>query len=415
MNTSQVLVWIVIGLVVVAIAVAIVLAVRRHKWIQSLTDRGWRFVDSPRLDSVITLVRPPFGQGFTREVDDQVVGEAGPARTPFQVLEYHAGSFSDRVAVLRLTRPLPGLYVAGQTSPRRDVIAAAPHPHPRWSVLTEDHAFADAALSVMAGPLEELARVLPVDLSVDGHDLVALGAPKEAEELAAVLEALAAVAASLGTPALEGFRTPEPEARFRFHGHPDWVYHGDRDDMLRLVRHTTNGFGHRAEHVLTGGRDGLAFIALRHHWKTQRTVTSTDSEGRTTTRTVTDHHSEDLCEVALPAVCPLLSVGGGGWFRPGEKIHFESEAFNDSLEVRSTAPRFAHDVIHPRQIEYLMARRPPAFTIEGQVLRISSDHDTVWLGRALESVTGFLARVPGWVWKDLGLPVEPAFTRPELG
>lgn len=414
MNDSQVLVWVVVGVVAIAIAVAVVLAVRRHRWIQSLQDRGWRFVDSPTLDSVLTLARPPFGQGFTRGVDDQVVGEVGPARTPFQVLEYSADSFSDRVAVLRLARPLPGLYLAGQTSPRRAVLAA-PHPHPRWSVLTEDHAFADAALPAMAGPLEQLARVLPVDLSVDGHDLVALGVPREAEELAAVLEALAAVAASLGTPALEGFRTPEPEPRFTFHGHPDWVYHGDRDDVLRLVRHTTGGFGHRAEHVLTGGRDGLPFTALRHHWKTRRTVTSTDSRGRTTTRTVVDSHSEDLCEVTLPVACPLLVVGGGGWFRPGERVLFESEAFNDSLEVRSTVPRFAHDVIHPRQIEYLMASRPPTFTIEDRVLRIDSQHDTLWLGHALDSVTGFLARVPGWVWKDLGLPVEPAFTRPELG
>lgn len=414
MNTSEVVVWLVVALVAVTITVLIVLAVRRRKWIQSLQDRGWRFVDSPSLDSVLTLVGPPFGQGFSRKVDDQVVGEAGAARVPFQVLEYDSSYYSGRLAVLRLSRPLPGLYVAGQTSPRRDVVAA-PHPHPRWSVLSEDAGFADAALPALTGPLEELARLLPVDVSVDGHDLVALGVPKEAEQLALVLDALAAVASALDAPDLERFRRPEPEARFRFHGHPDWVYHGDHDDMLAMVRHTRNGFGHRAADVLTGDRDGLPFIAMRHHWKTQRTVTSTDSEGRTTTRTVTDHHSEDLCELTLPASCPLLSVGGGGWFRPGEKVSFESEAFNDSLEVRSTAPRFAHDVIHPRQIEYLMARRPPAFTIEDRVLRISSDHDTVWLGRALDSVAGFLARVPGWVWKDLGLAVEPPFTRPELG
>ncbi len=413
MDSSQLIVWLVVALVAVGIVVAVVLAVRRHRWITSLRERGWQFVDSPRLETVLHLVCPPFGQGFRRKVDDGVVGEAGAARVPFQVLEYTAGRFDDRVALLRLAHPLPELYLSsGQT--RRQGVRATSHPHPTLSVATTDHAFADAALPALDAALGELGRLGPFDLAVDGHDLVALGMPKEADRLAPLLDALAAVASALGAAPLATFRQPDPERRFRFYGHPDWVFHGDDDAALRSVRHERGGFGHRAEDVLTGGTDGLSFVALRHHWKTQRTVTESDGKGGTRTRTVTDHHSEDICEVRLPAAWPLLSVGGGGWFRPGQKVHLESEQFNDALEVRSDDPRFASAVLHPRQMEYLLANRPPSFTVQGAVLRVSSHHDPEWLAGALTTVTGFLARVPGWVWKDLGV-VEPAFSRPELG
>ncbi|MVA77330.1 hypothetical protein GC722_15060 [Auraticoccus sp. F435] len=414
MDASQLMVWLVVALVAAGVVVAVVLAVRRHRWIQSLKERGWRFVDNPKLESVLTLSCPPFGQGFRRDVDDQVLGEAGPARTPFQVVEYRSEHGSHRVAALRLPLPLPELHVSSGPSPRVGV-AAAPHPHPRWQVRTDDPAFADTVLRAAAGPLEALAALGPVDLSVDGQDLVALGVPREADELAPLLEALAAVVASLPPQELERFRQPDPEHRFRFYRRPDWVFHGDRDDMLSRVRHTRGGFGHQAEQVVTGTGQGLPFIALRHRWKTQRTVVESDGKGGTRTRTVTDHHSEDLFEMTLPAPWPLLGVGGGGWFRPGEKVELEWEQFNDRFPVRSTHPRFAYDVLHPRQMEYLMAAAPPAFEVDGTVLRVSSQHDSEWLWRTVDVLTGFLARVPGWVWKNVGAAEPPPFTRAELG
>ena len=67
----------------------------------------------------------------------------------------------------------------------------------------------------------------------------------------------------------------------------------DRDDTL-IAKYglTSAGFGHGTEKVIRGPNDGLHIDAFIHRWKTQRTETYTDSEGRTWTRTVTDNHSE---------------------------------------------------------------------------------------------------------------------------
>lgn len=413
MDTTQIILVVLGALVALGAAIGIVLAVRRHRWITSLRDRGWEFVSSPDLSTVLGLGCPPFGQGFKRAVDDQIRGAVGTGQVPFQVLEYKTEYLDVRVAALRLPRPLPELYLTGGESPRRRLTGTT-HPHPRWQVVTTDHDFAAAALPAMGPALDALAQIAPVDLSIDGQDLVALAAPKGADELEPMLQALAEVVRSLCGADLERFRQPPPEQRFRFHGRPDWQFHGDRDDMLGRVRHATGGFGHRAEDVLTGGQAGLTFVALRHRWKTQRTVTSSDGKGGTTTRTVTDHHSEDLFELTLPAAWPQLSVGEGGFWKAGEKIRLESEAFNDTFHVRTADPRFAYDVLHPRQMEYLMAVHPPHFEVAGSTLRVRSHHDEHWIAATAGQLEGFLARVPSWVWKNLGVGV-PTFTREELG
>lgn len=144
-----------------------------------------------------------------------------------------------------------------------------------------------------------------------------------------------------------------------------------------------------------------------HRWKT-RTETSRDSQGHTQTRTVTENHSEVLLAVLLPFALPLLSVGGG-W--GGERVRFESEEFNDAFAVRTSSPKFAHGVIHPRTMEFLMAVRPPKFRIEGQVIRFfPAQHDSLVIGMCADLAHNFLARVPPFVWEDLGVE-PPAFRR----
>ncbi|WP_147264159.1 DUF3137 domain-containing protein [Desertihabitans brevis] len=413
MSTGDVVAILIGVLVLGGIVLGIVLAVRRHRWIKGMREKGWEFVDSPHLAITADLGCPPFGQGFVRKVDDQVLGQVGSPPVPFQMVEYHARSFDDELAVLKLPFALPELYVCDGSTARVGCVGEV-HPHPRWTVLTTDHAAADAVLGACGPALEALAATgHKVDLGIDGSNLVALSAPREAEHLDPFLQALAGVAHGLAT--LERHRVPEPaRPPFPFYRRPDWVYHGRRDDLLRTVRHQTGGFGHRAEHVLTGDSGQLPFIALRHHWKTQTTVTTSDGRGGTTTRTQTNHHSEDLLEITLPAAWPFLLVGDAGWFAGGEKVELESARFNELFDVRSDSPKLAYDVLHPRQMEYLMQSRPPTFTLSGTVLRVSSSHDTEWIGHTLDVLTGFLARVPGWVWKNLGVP-EPSFTRPELG
>jgi hypothetical protein len=51
--------------------------------------------------------------------------------------------------------------------------------------------------------------------------------------------------------------------------------------------------------VIRGSNDGLPIEAFVHRWKTQRTETYSDSEGRSQTRTVTENHSEILTAIMM--------------------------------------------------------------------------------------------------------------------
>jgi hypothetical protein len=52
-----------------------------------------------------------------------------------------------------------------------------------------------------------------------------------------------------------------------------------------------------------------------------------------------------LVAIMMPFSFPLMSVGGG-W--DVKRVRFESEEFNDRYTVRTDDPKFASDVIHPR-------------------------------------------------------------------
>jgi hypothetical protein len=77
--------------------------------------------------------------------------------------------------------------------------------------------------------------------------------------------------------------------------------------------------------------------------------------------------------------------------------------------VRCASPRLAYDVIHPRTMEFLMAVEPPGIEVEGHLMRFrTSSHDTATLGYCADFAHDFLARVPSFVWGNLGVD-PPAF------
>jgi hypothetical protein len=247
-----------------------------------------------------------------------------------------------------------------------------------------------------------------VDLSIDGQQLVAVGAPKDPERLQTYLEQLGAVAQAIDATTLKPYQTMPLPAGFGFYGHPDWQLIGRDDALIAKYDLTTAGFGHTTEKVIRGYNDGLPVEAFVHRWKTRRTETYTDSDGHTQTRTVTEDHSEILTAITMPFSFPLISVGGG-W--GGKKIRFESEEFNDRFTVRTNDPKFASDVIHPRTMEFLMALEPPGFRIEGDLMRFQVDkHDTQLIGFCADFAHEFFSRVPSFVWKDLQI-TPPAFRR----
>jgi hypothetical protein len=409
---SSTLVIILIVIAVLILGLIAFLIIRRQRYVRALRGRGWAFESRPSLESVLDHHAPPFGLGFVRKVDEAISGQT-TAGVPFRVFEYASSEggpkFNDRVASMQLPLPLPDLFISAEHV-RSGVELPTVEVDPRFQVRAADAGYAGTALS--ASVLDAIAAFgqagHEVDLSIDGQQLVAIGAPKEPEELQAYLDKLGAVAQTFDATALGRYQVTPPQPGFGFYGHPDWQLIGRDDSLIAKYDLTRAGFGHTTEKVIRGSNDGLPVEAFIHRWKTHRTETYTDSDGRTQTRTVTENHSEVVTAVAMPFAFPMLSVGGG-W--SGKKIRFESEEFNDRFPVRTADPKFASDVIHPRTMEFLLAAQPPSFRIEGSQMRFSVDkHDTQVIGFCADFAHEFFGRVPSFVWKDLKI-TPPAFRR----
>jgi hypothetical protein len=404
---SDIATLVVVGVVLAGITLAVVLIVRRQRYIKSLRDRGWTFVNSPAFDAVARLSNPPFGLGFHRRTDDQIIGRTSSG-TPFQVIEYGSEHWGGWVGMVTLSRRLPELWVtAGGIQPRFGVEATGCPPPaqlgPGWQVGALDPAYAAELLTPQV--CQQLSAMPGVNLSIDGDQVVVLDPPrKDAELLAPWLEQLAAVAAAIDAAPLDRWAIAEPEPRLRFYHHPGWYWIGVDDSLLACPPVTQAGHSHRTSEVVRGrDGDGPPFVAFTHHWQTTRTETYTDSEGRLQTRTVTENHSEAILGFQLPCQLPGLEVGRGGG-----GISFESEEFNERFAVSARDMKFAYDVIHPRQMEYLMANPPASFLIAGDwVWFYPGMHSQPAIAHSSWFLRGFLARIPRFVWRNLGLPDAP--------
>jgi hypothetical protein len=410
MSSTIVIILIVVAVLVVGLIAFLI--IRRQRYVRALRGRGWTFESRPSLDSVLDHHAPPFGLGFVRKVDEAISGQTASG-VPFRVFEYTSSEggpkFDDRVASMQLPLPLPDLFVSTDHA-RSGVELPQVEVDPRFQVRAADAGYAGTALS--ASVLDAIAAFgqagHKVDLSIDGQQLVAVGTPKDPEQLQGYLEKLGAVAQAFNPGALAPYRATPPTPGFGFYGHPDWQLIGRDDTLIAKYDLTTAGFGHTTEKVIRGSNDGLPIEAFIHRWKTQRTETYTDSNGRTRTRTVTENHSEVVTAIMMPFTFPMLSVGGG-W--GGKKVRFESEEFNDRFTVRTDNPKFASDVIHPRTMEFLMVAQPPGFRIEGNGMRFSVDkHDTELIGFCADFAHEFFGRVPSFVWKNLQI-TPPTFRR----
>lgn len=400
---------VVVAIVVVALSVAALVIIRRQRYVRALRGRGWLFDSSPALPSVLNQHAPPFGLGFERKVDELITGRTR-SNVAFRVFEYAysgGGPKSDaRLASLALPLALPDLFVS-TTGPR----SGLPYPslalEPGLGVWAANPGYARQVLTppVLAAVAAFGAAGHRVDLSIDGANLVSVGAPKAPDLLEAYLDLLAPIAEALDPAFLAPYAQAPIPSGFTFYGRPDWVLVGRDDSLIAEFGLTRAGSGHRTENVVRGHNDGLPIVAFVHRWQTTRTETSTDSAGRTQTRTVTEYHSEVVTAVLLPFDVPLLSVDGG---RGGKKVRFESEEFNDRFPVRTDNLRFAYDVIHPRTMEFLMEVQPPGFRIESRTVRFSmSEHDTLLIGTCADFAHDFFGRVPSFVWANLQATPPP--------
>jgi hypothetical protein len=171
--------------------------------------------------------------------------------------------FDDRIASMKLPLPLPDLFVS--TDGVRSGVQDAPvDVDPRFQVRAADATYARTALST--GLLDAIAAFgqagQRIDLSVDGQQLVAVGAPKDPDELQAYLERLAGVAQAIDQSSLAPYRLTPPPAGLGVYGHPDWLLIGRDDTLIAKYGLTTAGFGHTTEKVIRGTNGGLPIEAF---------------------------------------------------------------------------------------------------------------------------------------------------------
>lgn len=389
---------ILIVLLVLAAAGFGIWGIMRWRYVQSLRDKGWEFITSPDISIVHGLNVPPFGVGFGRSVDDQVVGRA-PDGTPFSAFRYKSSNWS--TAGYAVAVPLPHSMPAGEITHAAGTQQLQLPGH-RFtmgpiSATARDAAYAEELLTAVAPALTGPWRV-----SVDHTNLILVDVSREVDQLDRAVTELAAVRAALLNSPAALRHGPTPPPALGFYERPGWTYVPSDNSYLRYIGHTTGGRNHRASDIVFSDNAGLPFLRLRHDWETTRTVR--DSQGRT--RTVTDHHTEILGEFRMDFPFRPISVNWG-WFGKGQQ--FELEEFNDRVKVKSPHPRFASDVIHQRQMEYLLQCGHPRFSIEadGRIRVEAGDwlpHD---IDRADALLRGFFARVPDFVWTNLGLAERP--------
>ncbi len=419
-----------LAIVVIGVAIGTILIVRRQRWKKRIRELGWTFESSPSLAPVLPLANPPFDCGFERKTDELITGSTSSGR-PFAVFDYGyegggVGGAERRVALVKLPLPLPELYLTA-VGPRGGVLlppveAGAGLP---FQVLAADPAYARAAVTAgVAQAVTELGRPadgdqdpVAIDLSVDGDNLVSAGAPKDPEQLRQYLERLDAVAGAVDGTALGPYRIEPKVPRLGFYGQ-DWNLVGvDNSLISRFDGFNPFGQGHgrRTEKVITGtARGTVPLTAFMYHWLTTHTRTVSDGQGGNRTETYTQSHAQPILALTLPAPTPDLVIGAdsmlGRLFRGGT-IDFESTEFNAVFDVTCSHSKFAHDVVHPRMMEFLLRARPPQLIMSrGMLVTYPAVHDTLEITRLSDLLSSFLGRIPGFVWSDLG--VQPPVPQP---
>jgi hypothetical protein len=225
-------------------------------------------------------------------------------------------------------------------------------------------------------------------------------------------EQLAQLAAELGFEFLpEGLTRNPPTGGFwaalssAFEASPDVQF------LSRFEGFSPFGQGHSPDiaSLMVGRRDGLDWYVFDYTYKT------TSSNGKTTTTTT---HPFGIVAVRVPLALPGLSMAPENVFhRIGSKLGvkeltFELEEFNRRYFVQCQDARAAHDLLHPRAIEYLMAQPVRNWQMGGYHLLITKGgfYDPLEIRHVMEEAKGFLDLVPEYVRQDRGF--TPTWTSP---
>lgn len=151
---------------------------------------------------------------------------------------------------------------------------------------------------------------------------------------------------------------------------------------------------------------------FRYHYQTTetRTVTHTDSQGHTSSRTESYEESHEraylVCEMGAAFPSFVLRPEHWGDKIAGllgfEDINFESEQFSRRYFCKSADRQFAYALIHPKMMEWLMDRKFSCHLDNGRfVMELSAQPFTAdTCNRAWSAAAGFINQIPEFVWQD---------------
>ena len=123
----------------------------------------------------------------------------------------------------------------------------------------------------------------------------------------------------------------------------------------------------------------------------------------------THHYGIAVARVSLDF--PVMRVRPEGFFDKlasvvgFDDIDFESDAFSRLYHVKCENRRQAYDLIHPQMIEYLLTRKAYDWQFSGPWILIHErgKFSVTEMMDVMETVEGFVERVPEYVREDIGL------------
>lgn len=163
------------------------------------------------------------------------------------------------------------------------------------------------------------------------------------------------------------------------------------------------GSSKRASHLLSGTYRGRRGAAFEYQY-----TTGSGKNRSTTTLTVT--------MLSLPTYLPDLEITNEGLgarlakMFGGQDIQFESEEFNRRWRVQGAALKTAHDIVHPRFMEFMVAGPPDPMRFEGTDVWTwhTGPLRTEPIHARLERLASAVDLIPRHVWQDHGHDPGPA-------
>lgn len=191
--------------------------------------------------------------------------------------------------------------------------------------------------------------------------------------------------------------------------HRGWHYYPEDQSLLNrwTMPIFRTGSSKKVSNVVTGpanSKSGVVRQALSFEY--QYTVSS----GKSSTT-----YRFHLVAVFLPNYLPTLTIAPEGVgakiakFFGGQDIQFESEDFNERWRITGDNLPFAHAVVHPQTMDYLMKYAPGnvAYHLLGDALLIynSGRQNLHNIDQMAWHITDLIDLVPEFVWRDYAVQV----------